>query len=168
MLLTCIGIISKPGAIGEILFGDILLVSITELYICIVLLIIFYLCLFCCYKPIIRYIINSEIEKINNKSIGIINGLLLLILIVIVAFMIPIFGGIMISSLLILPAMISRLTVHDPKQMLYSSAVVAVALTIVGIVISYIFDTPTSATIGLLGIIVLFFVAKIKKYVIKS
>lgn len=159
-LLTSISIIFSKNAeksVTTLLFGDILLVNQKDAYLITYMLIILYAYLYFYYNKLIRFIINPDVAKLADPYIDIYNNLFFLIALLIISFIIPVFGAMIISSLLIVPAMIGRVLSSTPNHMILFSIMFSIIIVFVGLSIAYIYDWPTGPTIGLTSASILAF-----------
>jgi zinc transport system permease protein len=65
-----------------------------------------------------------------------------------------IMGAMLISSLIIFPALSSMRLFKKFKSVTFSSAIISIVCFFIGVVISYVYATPTGASVVLINIIV--------------
>lgn len=76
-------------------------------------------------------------------------------------------GALLISSLIIFPALTSMRVFRDFKSVVISSSILSVICFIIGITVSYISNTPTGASIVVVNIIMFIIftiVGKVRRY----
>lgn len=142
---------STTDNITNLLFGDILLVSYDNLLILIVmlLLIIFFIGYF--YNQIILIIINRDIAIIKGLKVKTIELIFLLLLSLSVFSAIKIVGALMVTSILLLPAMCSKFFSKTPKQMIFISIIISLFINFCGILASFYLDIPLTPIIIIIG-----------------
>lgn len=146
--------------ITNLLFGDILAVSLDDLIILTIILglVIFFIWYF--YSKIILIIINRDIAQIKGIKVKTIELLFLLLLSLSVFSTIKIVGALLITSILIIPAMTARFLSKTPKQMIFYSVIMALTVNSLGLITSYYLDipiTPIIIIIGVMGYIICYF-----------
>jgi zinc transport system permease protein len=166
MALGIIFINLTPGYAPDLfsyLFGNILTIPVSDLYIMLVLdlIIIFIIALF--FKEFYAISFDEEFSTV----IGIPNRVLYLVLLCMVALsvvvLIRIVGIILIIALLTIPSSICRQFTYNMKKLIISSTAVGIILTVTGLWISYLLDLASGATI-----IILLAVAFISSFFIKK
>lgn len=159
---TLLGILAHSGlAIGMIsisllkqnvdlhsyLFGDILTVTVTELWWIYVGAAIILAILAFNWSALVLTTINEDIAIAQGINTFFAKLLLMLLITIVVAVSVRIVGILLISSMLIIPAASARQLAHRPETMAVLSSLLAVCAVIVGIFTSLIFDIPTSPAI---------------------
>ncbi|MBE03529.1 MAG: hypothetical protein CMD67_00145 [Gammaproteobacteria bacterium] len=129
------------------LFGDILSVSISDLIIIysggsIVLAIIFII-----WRPFFAATVNPEIAKGEGTNVRIIEFVFFLLIASVVAIAIKVVGVLLITSLLIIPAVTARRFSTSPEQMAIGASLIAVISVIGGLYGSLKLDTPSGPSI---------------------
>jgi zinc transport system permease protein len=142
------------------LFGDVLLVDLYDV-VQLTLLLFFVLALVrYAYMDLLLVSMNSEISKVYIKKHDLYQKIFLIILSVVIAFSIKIFGALMVTSLLLIPGINAKIISMNPKQMILNSVIISIIMNFVGFVLSYEFNLPISPVIILVGIF-LFFIFQI-------
>jgi zinc transport system permease protein len=129
------------------LFGDILLVTKNEIFYLFILAVIFYSWLVKNWHKLLIFFINKDIalaEKINIKTLKL---YLMVIIAVSIAISIKILGVLLVTALLILPAITARQIANAPSKMAVWSGLFTFTAIILGIMSSIAFDVPTGAVI---------------------
>ena len=129
------------------LFGDILSVSISDLIIIysggsIVLAIIFII-----WRPFFAATVNPEIAKGEGTNVRIIEFVFFLLIASVVAIAIKVVGVLLITALLIIPAVTARRFSTSPEQMAIGASLIAVISVIGGLYGSLKLDTPSGPSI---------------------
>ena len=148
------------------LFGSILTVPTSDIIIMLVLDIIIIVTVLLLYKELHALSFDEEFSMI----VGVPTKTLYLILLCLVALsiivLIRVVGIILVIALLTIPATIAKQFTSDLKKLIVLSTLTAVASTIIGLWLSYIFDLPSGATIVLLLAFVFIISTGIRKFLI--
>jgi len=148
------------------LFGNILTIPVSDLYIMLVMDFIIILIVVLFFKEFYATSFDEEFSTV----IGIPNRILYLVLLCMVALsvvvLIRIVGIILVIALLTIPSSICRQFTYNMKKLIISSIVTGIILTITGLWISYLLDLASGATIILLLALVFLLSFFIKKAVI--
>jgi zinc transport system permease protein len=135
------------------LFGNILAISSIEMFISIGLSLLVLLMVYLFYYELISVSFNEDYAKTTGVKTEFINSLLVVLTAIAVVLAIKIVGVMLVSSLLILPAVSALQLKTSFKNTLFLSALFAICSVILGIIISIILDIPAGATIILVGFI---------------
>jgi zinc transport system permease protein len=145
------------------LFGNILSINQTELIVSILLSIIILFIIFFFYWDLFSATFDEEYAKTTGIKTNRINTLLTLLTAVTVVLSIKMVGIMLVSALLILPAVSALQIAKGFKMAIIVSGIVALISVILGIILSFIFDLPTGATIVLLNIFIFIISFIVKK-----
>jgi zinc transport system permease protein len=150
--------------IKDLLFGNIFSVRFQELGILglVMLVNITFFSLF--YKKIVLFSFSKEIAKTNGINIFAISLIIKFLIVLTSAFSIKILGGLLISSLLVIPAAISRLLSKTPIQMIFLSVLISIGTSLLSIGLSYKYDFPYAPTFALVLCLLYFFSSIFKSY----
>jgi ABC-type Mn2+/Zn2+ transport system permease subunit len=173
MALGVILINLRRGYTPEIfsyLFGNILTVSLNDVYIISVLgalvlgFIIYY------HKPLQFFTFDEESAKVANVPVDYLYYMLLTILALVIVMSVQVVGIILVSALLIIPATVSLLAGRRFLQVTVIAVVVGVTSTMSGLFMSYYMRIPTGPAIVAVLFIIFIIVLTVKKirYHIKS
>ncbi|MDD6490056.1 MAG: metal ABC transporter permease [Clostridia bacterium] len=147
--------------INSYLFGSILSMSAEDVWLCIILSVIV-LCLFVIfYNKIFAVTFDENFAKATGTKAGVYNMIIALLTALTIVVGMKMMGSLLISSLIIFPAITSMRVCKRFKTVMITSAIVSVVCFFVGIVISYMYSTPTGASIVIvnLGALILFSLA---------
>ncbi|NQT66594.1 MAG: metal ABC transporter permease [Actinobacteria bacterium] len=148
------------------LFGNILTIPVSDLYIMLAMDFIIILIVVLFFKEFYAVSFDEEFSTV----IGIPNRILYLVLLCMVALsvvvLIRIVGIILVIALLTIPSSICRQFTYNMKKLIISSIVTGIILTITGLWISSLLNLPSGATIILLLALVFLLSFFIKKAVI--
>lgn len=129
------------------LFGNILSISATEVVLSVVLSLIVITAIYLFYWDLFSATFDEEYAKTTGIKTNSINALLTLLTAVTVVLAVKMVGVMLVSALLILPAVTALQIAKSFKVTLMLSAFISLISVIIGITISFFFDLPTGATI---------------------
>jgi zinc transport system permease protein len=135
------------------LFGNILAISTSEAILSailsgIVLLVIYYF-----YWDLFSATFDEEYAKTTGVKTNFINSLLTVLTAVVVVLSVKVVGIMLVSALLILPAVSALQISRQFKTALVLGGVFSLLSVIIGIAVSFFLDLPTGATIVMLNAI---------------
>lgn len=147
------------------MFGSILAIDKTNLWIsiaaCLIIIILFVLF----YNRIFAVTFDENFTKATQSRAGGINILIALLTAVVIVLGMRLMGALLISALIIFPALTSMRVFKNYKSVTVCSAVLAVVCFTIGIFVSYSIATPVGATVVIINIIaflIFFAIGKIK------
>jgi zinc transport system permease protein len=143
-------------SITQLLFGDILSSSIWDVIVLCVILILVTSFILTFYKKIILLVLNRDIAFVSGVNIKVIELLFLMLLSLSVLFTTRIIGALLVTSILLIPAISARLIAKNPLQMIIISIIIALIINFIGLISSFYFDLPTSPLIIVSGTIIYF------------
>ncbi|TDO03923.1 metal ABC transporter permease [Sunxiuqinia elliptica] len=129
------------------LFGSVLTVSVTELWLMGALSIILILFFVLFYRLILYVAFDEEFAKTTGLPVSVINYLLISLIAITIVLNIRVVGIILILSLLTLPQATANLFTKDFKRMLPLSVLFAFIGAFVGLLFSFFVDIPSGASI---------------------
>ena len=145
------------------LFGDILAISTADLFwiygggsIC-------FICLSFLWKPLISITADADIAFVEGISVSAVRFCFMILIAFVIAVAMKIVGVLLIISLLIIPAAAARPFSRTPEQMAGLSIAIGSISVLIGLKLSWWFDSPTSPTIVVVTT-VLFFLSLLKKH----
>ena len=141
--------------IDNYLFGSILSLSMSDLIICIVVFIVVMIMYILFYNKIFAVTFDESFAKANGTKVGVYNMLIALLTALTIVIGMKLMGTLLISSLIIFPAIISMRICRRFKTVIITSAIVSVMGFFVGLVISYNYSTPAGASVVLVNLAVL-------------
>jgi zinc transport system permease protein len=149
----------------SILFGNILLIHMSDIFIMASLVCIIFLVSIILFKDLQILTFDEEFARISGINVTLLN----LILLVLVAFttvvLIKVVGVVLVIAMLTIPAATAGLFVQDLKNMMIFAVLIGVATSFLGSILSLIADLPPGSTIVLL-MGSLFIIAIIAKHVV--
>ncbi len=139
------------------MFGSILAMSKTDVYICAVLCVVVLLFFILFYHEIFSVSFDESFAKATGTNSDLFISLIALFTALCVVVGLRIMGAMLISNLIIFPALTSMRIFKNFKSVIISSAFVAVFSFVVGMIFSYIFSLPAGASVVIVNAIVFIF-----------
>jgi len=145
------------------LFGNILGVQITDLWLTLGLSLI-YIPFMLLYLPKILFMtFDREVAAVSGLSVKTLEMTLLVFLAAVIVVSLKIVGIILVSALAVLPASFGLLFSNQYRQVIAISIIFALCILLGGLFLSYHIDTPTGATIVVSGTLLYFAAVIIKR-----
>jgi zinc transport system permease protein len=147
------------------LFGSILAMSKSDVYLSIILSVVV-LCLFIVfYNKIFAVTFDETFAKATGTKTGVYNMLIAFLTAITIVLGMRMMGAMLISSLIIFPALSSMRVCKRFKTVTLCAALISVVCFFIGVVISYLYATPTGASVVIINILafLLFWGANILK-----
>lgn len=144
------------GDVCSTLFGStsILTLTISEVWLCIIVSIIVII-LFCIlYNRIFAVTFDENFTKATGQNAQLYNLLIAVITAIIIVLAMNLVGSLLITALLIFPALSAMQVMHSFKGVVVYSAVLSVIGALSGILIAILFSTPVGSTIVAADIII--------------
>jgi zinc transport system permease protein len=170
---AAIGIVSAVGISGGIilaslskgfnvdlfsyLFGNILAISITEVILSIVLSVVVLVVIYFFYWDLFSATFDEEYAKTTGIKTNFINIILTVLTALTVVLSVKMVGIMLVSALLILPAVTALQIAKGFKAAMIIGALVSLISVIFGITLSFFLDLPTGATIVIINALFLMF-----------
>lgn len=154
MALGIILINLKQGYQPELisfLFGNILAIKTFELVLMVILSVFILGFLIFFYKKLTLLTLNRESAYLSGIKVNALEITFYILLAVSIVLGVKILGIILVSSLLVLPASIARLTSQSFKSLSITSIIWSEIIVIFGLILSYYLDWPSGATIIIFG-----------------
>lgn len=152
MALGVLFIQLSPGYAPDLfsfLFGSILTVPITDIYLMLILDAIIISLVFLFYKELLAISFDEEYAAISGVPTRALYLLLLSLVAVSVVMLIRVVGVILVIALLTIPAISAGKFTNRLVPMIILSVFIAIIMSVVGLLFSYLFDLPSGATIVL-------------------
>lgn len=127
--------------------GDVLLTSQSDVMFIFTLDIVLGIILFVCWKKWLLIAINSDLAAAQKFSVPFYTFLFFASIGFFVAESMQYLGALLAPAFFVIPPLIARPLSNTPKKMAIYSSIIALLSAGLGVVISYHFDLPTSATI---------------------
>ncbi|MCH5208309.1 MAG: metal ABC transporter permease [Oscillospiraceae bacterium] len=133
--------------INSYLFGSIISVSRSDVIISVILASIVLFMFVFLYNKIFAITFDESFAKATGGAVNVYNMLIALLTAITIVIGMRLMGSMLISSLIIFPALCSMRVFKSFFSVTISSAVISVVTFIIGMIISYAFDTPCGASI---------------------
>lgn len=143
--------------INSFLFGSILSISDKDLIISIILGIAVMIIYIFSYNKIFAITFDENFAKGIGINTEFYNTLFAILCSLTVVLGMRLMGSLLISSLLIFPAISSMLIFKKFKSTVISSAIISIITFTIGLILSYILEAPTGSTIVISSLLVLLF-----------
>ena len=155
------------GDVCTTLFGStsILTLTMEEVWICVIMsvaVVLFY-CLF--YNRIFAVTFDEDFAKATGRNVEGYNLMIAVITAVIIVLAMNLVGSLLISALIIFPALSAMRVVHNFKGVVIYSAILSVLCALIGMVVSILFSTPVGSTIVAVDIVAFFINSMIGKLI---
>lgn len=154
------------GDVCSTLFGStsILTLSKSEVYLCVVLSIVVIACFFIFYNKIFAVTFDENFAQAVGTHASMYNLAIAVIIAVIIVLAMNLVGSLLISALVIFPALSAMRVFKSFKSVTICSACVSVVCSVAGLLISILAGTPVGSTIvaaDLLAFVIFYFVGKV-------
>lgn len=137
------------------MFGSILAMSAEDVRLSVVLSAVVLILYLFFYQKIFAVTFDETFARATGVKAGIYNILIAVLTAVTIVLGMRMMGALLISSLIIFPALTSMRVCRTFKSVIINSAVISVVCLIVGITVSYVWATPAGASVVLANIAVL-------------
>lgn len=144
------------GDVCSTLFGStsFLTLTSTEVWVCVSMSILVLLFFVFYYNRIFAVTFDENFTQASGKKAGIYNLLIAVITAVIIVLAMTLVGSLLITALLVFPALSAMRMMHSFKGVVIYAAILSVLGAVGGMLISVLFSTPVGATIVVLDIVI--------------
>lgn len=150
--------------INNYLFGSILSLNETDIIISIILSIVVILLYILSYNKIFAITFDEKFAKSIGIKTNFYNVVFASLCSIVVVLGMRLMGSLLISSLIIFPTLTSMSLFKKFKSVVISSIFVSIVSFTIGLILSYMYSTPTGATIVIVNLVV-FMIFKIIEYI---
>jgi len=167
MALGIIFVYLTPGYAPNLmsfLFGSIITVSKTDLWLMLILAIVVSIFFTILFKPILFIAFDEQFAKTRGIPVMLLNYLLIILVALTIVLSIRIAGIILVLSVLTIPQNIANLFTNRFGRIMIGSIILGFIASIMGLVISYYLDLPSGATI-IFSLVVMYIAARFIKVV---
>lgn len=147
-----------PGGGGDImgyLFGSIVTVSRTDLYLIGGLGVVVLLALGGLYKELLAVTFDEEYARIGGLPVRLVNTLFITLVALTIGLTMRVVGALLVSSLMVVPVATALQLARSFKGALLWSVAVGVLSVLIGLVLSYILDLAPGGTVVLTAVAIL-------------
>ncbi|HBF76781.1 MAG TPA: hypothetical protein DEF85_03190 [Clostridiaceae bacterium] len=141
-----------PPDMSSYLFGDILTVSKSDLYVMIILDILIVFTVLALFDYIKAYMFDEEFTQVQHINTVFLEYLVYILIALSVVVLIRVVGIILIIALLTVPPAISKLFTYDLKKIMLMSIVLGIIFCFSGLYISYTLHIASGATIIIVAV----------------
>ena len=152
--MVTLSLLEKSVDLHSYLFGDILAVTTSEIYLIISGSLIVLVFLYHNWSSFVLTTINEKLAKAEGLNILINQLLIMFLMTIVVAVSFRIVGLLLITSLLIIAAATARQLSHSPETMAVLASFLGIIAVILGIYSSLYFDTPSGPSIVVSAVII--------------
>lgn len=150
------------------LFGSTAILTLTsiEVNLCVFLSVTVMILYVLFYNKIFAVTFDESFSRATGVNVDLYNMIISIILAIIIVLSINLVGSLLISALIIFPALSSMRVFNNFKSVIISSAIFSVVCSTLGIILSILYGTPVGSTIvaiDLLGFILFSIVGKLIK-----
>jgi len=167
MALGIIFVYLTPGYAPNLmsfLFGSIITVSETDLWLMFALALVVSLFFILLYKPILYVAFDEQFARTRGIPVMLLNYMLIIMVALTVVLSIRIAGIILVLSVLTIPQNITNLFTNRFSHIMIGSIIIGFLASVMGLVISYYLDIPSGATI-IFTLVVIYLVARLIKVI---
>ena len=154
--------------VESFLFGDILTVNSSDLWIMYIGVAIAILLIFINWSSLLLVTIDEDLARAEGINPIYINLLLTTVLTIVVAISLQIIGLLLITAMLIIPAATSRRLATSPGQMALIATFVGIISVISGVFLSVELDAPSGPSIVVISAILFFLSLSFKSFINKG
>ncbi|MDD6327961.1 MAG: metal ABC transporter permease [Lachnospiraceae bacterium] len=148
--------VNVSGDVCTTLFGStsILTLQKSEVWLCIILSVIVVCMFVLCYNRIFAVTFDENFAKATGTKAGTYNLLIAIITAVIIVMAMNLVGSLLISALIIFPALSAMRVITHFRGVVIYSAIISVVCSLLGMLISIVYSTPVGSTIVAVDIVV--------------
>ena len=139
------------GNLHNYLFGNILTIQPSELWISVVLSAVVIGVVVVFYRDLFMLAFDEDFARVAGVKADFLNSLIIVLTAIIVVLGVRVVGTMLISALIIIPTITALQVSKSFKQTIVLSVIFAVFSVISGIMLSFVLDIPTGATIVLIN-----------------
>ncbi len=155
------------GDVCSTLFGSTSILTLTkaEVWLCVVMSVIVVAVFILLYNRIFAVTFDENFARATGLKASVYNNLIAIITAVIIVLAMNLVGSLLISALIIFPALSAMCVIQNFKGVVIYAAVLSVLCAFAGIVLSIPFSTPVGSTIVAADIVVFFINSLVGKWV---
>ena len=139
--------------INSYLFGSILAMTLNDVLLSVVLSAVVIVLFVLFYNKIFAVTFDETFSNATGIRANVYNMLIAILTAITIVLGMRMMGALLISSLIIFPALTSMRVCKHFKTVVIVSAVISIICFLLGLIISYFFSTPTGATVVVLSLI---------------
>lgn len=147
------------------MFGSLLTISNTELYLSIAVSVVVAILFVVYYRKLFAVTFDEDFAKASGLNVKWYTNLIAVLTAIVIVLGMRMMGTMLISSIIIFPALTSMRIFKTFKQVVISSGVISVVAFLVGLYFSYIFNISTGATIVIANLVIFIIFSLVEKIV---
>ncbi|MCT4687579.1 metal ABC transporter permease [Vallitalea sp.] len=151
-----------PPDMTTYLFGDILTVSVKDIYLMVILTLFILISSFALFNYIKSYLFDEVFLRSKGVNTTFLEYFLFILIALSIVILIKVVGIILVITLLTVPPAISKLITYNFNIIILLSSIMGIILCFLGLVFSYYFNIPSGATIIILSSVAYLITALIK------
>lgn len=146
------------------LFGSIVTVTQTDIYIIAILAIVVIATLLSFYKELVYISFDEESARVSGIPTARINAILIILTAVTIALSIPIVGVLLVAALIVIPVVTALQLRQSFLRTIFLAEGFSLLSVIVGIIVSFYFNLSTGGTIVLLALALFLLVLYLRRF----
>jgi zinc transport system permease protein len=155
LAVILIGVGEGPGTnINNYLFGSILMVTLNDIFLIGGLALVVALTIIALFKELIYASFDEEAARASGIHVKRINFMLILATALMVAIAIPIVGVLLISALIVIPAVTALLLRRNFLTTIIVAEIVSITAIVSGVILSFSLDIPSGGTIVMMMLLI--------------
>ena len=131
----------------SLLFGDLLSVSASDLWVIYTGAVLAVSLLVWLWKPLISITVEPDLAAVEGINVTLVRTALMLVTALVIALTMKIVGVLLITALLIIPAATARRLSKTPEAMALTAAAIAIIAVFMGLTLSWNYDTPVGPSV---------------------
>jgi len=131
------------------LFGDILSANLADITTIWVISLTVIGMLLWMWRPLLAITVHEELAQVEGVRVTAVRTGLMLLMALVIAIAMKVVGVLLITALLIIPAAASRRLTHTPEQMAVVASLLGCAAVAMGLIASFLWDSPAGPSIVL-------------------
>ncbi|MGN0397027.1 MAG: metal ABC transporter permease [Candidatus Fimimorpha sp.] len=149
--------------VSSYMFGSILAMSNADVIISVILSIVVLLLYFFCYNKLFAVTFDENFAQASGVSVNFYRMVIAVFTAVTIVLGMRMMGAMLISSLIIFPALTAMRMAKSFRGVVICAAVLSVINFCIGLIVSFLYATPTGASIVIVNLLVLIIVTAIQK-----
>ena len=149
--------------VNNYLFGSVLAMSVSDVRLSVVLALIILTLFLVFYRPIFAVTFDETFARATGKHAEAYNMLLALLTAITIVLGMRVMGAMLISSLVIFPALSAMRVCKNFRTVTISAAVISVICFFIGLCASYLLSTPAGASVVVVNILAFLLLALVGK-----
>lgn len=147
------------------LFGNITSVSSSNLIMMLIITVIIVVVILGLFQEWKSHLFDQEFMQIKGRKTNMMENVLMILIALSVVVLIRVVGIVLVIALLSIPAAISKLITKKLELRMLLSVIFGLAMTIIGIIISYHFDYPSGPAIVIFGVFLYIVVYGVERFI---